>query len=1126
MSEAWAGNAPGGREDRMQCPTCGFENALSMRFCGKCAAPITKACPECQYKNPVEFSYCGHCGARLTDAEPSESCMLPEANLGKPDAERRQLTVMFCDLVGSTALSQRLDPEDLRDLIAAFRQICAKVVRRCGGRIARYGGDNLIIYFGYPNAHDDDPRMAGRAALQIVKTLRECATEWIGRVGVELQAHIGIHTGLVVAGDLRSGADREVYSIVGETPNVAARLQQMAEPATILISGTTYELIKHQFVCRDIGERQVKGISRPLRVYAALAERALHNSQEAFETGDLTPLEGRKQELALLAQCWERVRDGMGQAALISGDPGIGKSRLVYAFQTSVTDEHSFFACNCSPHSSNSAFLPIIDLLHRQLGFVASDSAAERVAKLEASLNLSRLPVRETLPPIASLLALPLPDNYALPDVSSEAWREKTIEVMLIWLHRQTELRPVIVVVEDIHWADASTLHVITLLLDQVPTARLLLLLTFRPDFHPTWGIHSYVTHVTLSRLSSRDAGAMIDNLSRGTELPPRVREQLAERADGVPLFVEELTKTILESNMLDISPDGNISGALKEASIPATLRDSLMARLDRLNTVKLTLQIAATLGREFSFELLQAVASLTDVDLREALTQLVEREFLFQRGIPPRSSYSFKHALIQEAAYQSLLRASRRQYHLRAAEVVIARFPESAQRQPELIAEHFSLAGAPQRATTYWQLAGEQALTRYANIEAVAHFKKALIQIESLSPSHEREQQEVALLTALGTALTAIKGYGATEAKHIYAQAHALCHTIGDTPQLYPALRGLQSYYQVRGPLESAREIGEQLLRLAERSNDRSLLVEAKRALGWCLFCLGELQAGKEQLEAALNRYDTVASHRNIRAYGSDAGVLGLVNLAWLEWCLGNADRAVESSREAIRLGQVLAHPLSLTYALCMSAAVHQGLRQSELTEELAMNAVTIATENGFSYWIAWGTILRGWAIADKGNVEEGIAQLNEGLAAYRATGAELFRPYSLALLAETYGNAAKPNEGLECIDDAIANGRANNVHFLDAEFFRIKAALLSQNGSEPQHIIEELERAVRTASRQGAKMLELRARSDLAELQYRVGSPEDAQEGITTLLSNISEGAVTADVLRARKILTGTRH
>jgi class 3 adenylate cyclase/predicted ATPase len=1068
----------------------------------------------------VDFLYCGHCGAWIATTEQFEPCALPEASLGKPDAERRQLTVMFCDLVGSTALSQRLDPEDLRELIAAFRQICAEVVQKCGGRVAQYVGDGLIIYFGYPYAHDDDPRMAGRAALQVITALRECATEWVARIGAEPRAHMGIHTGLVVAGDLRSGPNREVYSIVGETPNVAARLQEMAEPDTILISEATHALIAQQFSCRDMGERHVKGITGQLRVYAVLFERAPLNSQEAFETRELTPLVGRKQELALLAQCWERVSDGMGQVVLVSGDPGIGKSRLIYGFRTTVTDEHSFLTCNCSPHSSNSAFLPIIELLHRLLGFAASDSAIEKVRKLERSLELFRLPLDETLPLIAPLLGLPLPGNYIQPEMSPVSRREKTIEILLTWLNRETDLRRVIFVVEDIHWADASTLDVITLLLSQVPAGKLLLILTFRPDFRPTWG-YSYVTHLSLSRLSSGDAEAMIENLSKGSVLLSPTRRQLAERADGVPLFLEELTKTVLEANVLDVRDEGNIHDALEAATIPATLRDSLMARLDRLNSVKLTLQIAATLGREFSFELLRAVALLTDTELIEALTQLVEREFLFQRGIPPRASYSFKHALIQEAAYQSLLRAARRQYHLRAAEVVIARFPEIAERQPELIAENFSLARVPERATTYWRIAGEQALTRYANIEAVTHFRKALSQLERLSPSNERDQQEVALLTALGTALTAIQGYGASEAERIYGRARLLCQTIGDTPQLYPALRGLQSYYQVRGPLQSARDIGEQLLRLAERRGDLSLLVEARRALGWCLFCLGELKAGKEHLEAALNLYDAQSSLRNIRAYGSDAGVLGLVNLAWLEWCLGNLDRAVERGQDAVRHAKVLAHPLSLAYALCMSAAVHQGLRQSEVTEELANNAVTVATKNGFAYWIAWSIVLRGWAVTENGNVEEGIAQLNQGLAAYAATGAELFRPYSLAVLAETYGKASEPNKGLECVDDAIANAVANNVHFFDAELFRIKAVLLSQKNSEPRYALESLERAVKTARLQGAKMLELRALCDLAELRYRIGSPADELKEIATLISEISGGTNAVDVLRAKKIL-----
>jgi tetratricopeptide (TPR) repeat protein len=508
------------------------------------------------------------------------------------------------------------------------------------------------------------------------------------------------------------------------------------------------------------------------------------------------------------------------------------------------------------------------------------------------------------------------------------------------------------------------------------------------------------------------------------------------------------------------------------------------MARLDRLSSVKLTAQIASTLGREFSFEMLQAVAALGTDELVETLSQLVEREILFQRGVPPRASYSFKHALIQEAAYQSLLRTARRHYHVRAARTLVEGFPDVAERQPELVAEHFHLGGETDSAISYWRAAGERALGRFANIEAVAHFKKALAQIEKLAPSEERARRELNLLANIGNALTAIDGYAAAEAEQIFARARALCRTAGDTPQLYRTLRGLQSYYQVRGPLRSAREIGEQLSGLAERSDDPSLWVEARRALGWCLFCFGEIRAGRDALAEAVDRYDAELSYQSIIKYGSDAGVLGNVNLAWAEWCLGNADRAVEKCEEAIRLAEKLKHPLSLAYALCMSAAVHQSLGQREIAEQLARRTLALAAENGFSYWTAWGSIILGWAIAQRGAHEEGIGLLSEGIAAYRKTGAELFRSYSLLLLAEVYGNAGRPTEGIACIAEAIEHGAAQDVHFLDAELYRLRAQLLRQSGSEPAPIIEALEKAIAIAGCQGAGALEFRARNDLAGL------------------------------------------
>jgi class 3 adenylate cyclase/tetratricopeptide (TPR) repeat protein len=1047
-----------------------------MRFCGSCAAPLSKECPACQGENPAEFLYCGFCGTKLP-AE-NEAALWPQ-NLEKPDAERRQLSVVFCDLAGSTALSERLDPEDFRDVIAVYREICANVVQRCGGRIARYIGDGLLIYFGYPNAHDDDPKMAVRAALQIISGLRNLPAGLAGGV-TELQAHIGIHTGLVVAGDLRSGADREIYAIVGDTPNVAARLQGMAGPDMVFISDATHALVKQHFVCRDLGLHQLRGISKPVRIYAPVAERERLGAREVFEHQALTPLEGRASELAMLTQCWERAKMGRGQAVMISGDAGIGKSRLVFAFQNSIAGEYSFLATSCSPYSTDSAFMPVIDLLQRQLAFGPSDSTADKISKLESGLKQLKLPLSETLPLIALLLSLPFPDTYALPRSSPEAQREKTLEILLLWLLHQAERCPLVLLIEDLHWTDASTLQLITLLLNHVPTSSLLLVLTFRTEHQLHWKTHSYLTHITLSRLSESECDAMVNNLVKDTQLSPALKKQLVERADGVPLFIEELLKAVIESRA---HAGDAAETVLDPASIPTTLRDSLMARLDRLNSVKLTVQIASTLGREFSFALLQAVAGLRDAELIQTLSQLVAREILFQRGVPPRASYSFKHALIQEAAYQSLLRTVRRHYHVRAATALVEQFAEIAERQPELVAEHYNLGGEIESAIFYWQAAGERALTRFANVEAITHFKKALAQVTTLPESEDRARRELNLLTNIGNALTAINGYAASEAEHIFARARALCQTVDDAPQLHKTLRGLQSYYQVRGPLRTAREIGEQLFRLTERSDDPSLWIEARRALGWCLFCLGEMRAGRDALTEAVDRYNADPSYRSISP-GSDAGVLGNVNLAWAEWCLGDTQQAIRRSQDAIRLAEKVGHPLSLSYALCMSAAIRQGMRQPDAADELARKTLALAAENGFSYWKAWGSIILGWAMAQRGAYDEGRKLLIDGLAAYRATGAELFRPYGLTLLAEIHGQAGRAKEGLACIREAIEHSAAHDVHFFDAETFRIQAGLLSQD-KDLSRPVEALERAVEIAVAQGAKTLEARARDDLAALR-----------------------------------------
>ena len=643
-------------------------------------------------------------------AAPHTRVTSPAVEPRPAEAERRQLTVLFCDLVDSTALASQLDPEDLREVVRAYQETCAKVIARFEGHIAQYLGDGLLVYFGYPLAHEDDAQRAVRAGLGMVEALGQLNIRLKQDRGVELAVRLGIHTGLVVVGEVGGGTRQEQLAL-GETPNLAARLQGIAAPNTVVISAATVHLLGGFFACQSLGTPALKGLAQPLEVYRVLYESTARSRLEAAGSTGLTPLVGREQEVGLLRERWAQVKDGIGQVILLSGEAGIGKSRLVQVLTEHVAAEPQAWLtpCQCSPYYQNTALYPMIELLERvALRFDREESPQQKLRKLEGFLVQYGLPLTEAVPLFAALLSLPLGTDYAPLTVSPEQQKQQTLHALLTILLRIAAQQPVLFVMEDLHWVDPTTLEFLTLLVDQGPTARILALWTFRPDFSPPWTGRSHLTQVTLHRLPRQQATEMTDRVAHGKALPTEVVEQVVAKTDGVPLFVEELTKMVLESGLLQEREDRyELTGPLPPLAIPTTLHDSLMARLDRLATVKGLAQLGAALGREFSYALLQAVSPWDEETLQRGLHQLVEAEFLYQRGLPPQATYLFKHALIQETAYQSLLRSTRQQYHQRIAQVLEARFPATSETQPELLAHHYTEAGLREQALPYWQQAG-----------------------------------------------------------------------------------------------------------------------------------------------------------------------------------------------------------------------------------------------------------------------------------------------------------------------------------------------------------------------------------------------------------------------------------
>jgi class 3 adenylate cyclase/predicted ATPase len=1056
----------------------------------------------------------------LVDRSAVQAKPLP-VDLPAPAAERRQLTVMFCDLVDSTRLASQLDPEDYRTVVRAYQQTCAAVIQPFAGHIAQYLGDGLLVYFGYPQAHDDDAQRAVRAGLGILDAMRTLRARLVQDTGVRVAIRLGIHTGLVVVGAI-GGRDRQEQLALGETPNIAARLQGLAAPDTLVISAATHRLVQGYFECQALGLHPLKGIDQPMALSQVLQESGAQSRLDVATTRGLTPLVGREEEVGLLLRCWAQSQDGLGQVVLLSGEAGIGKSRLVEVLREHVGRQgYTHIVFRCSPYYQQSAFYPVLEQIQRLLQWRQDDTPETKLTRLEHVLQTYRFALDEVVPLLAALLSIPLPEaRYAPLQLSPQRQRQKTLEALLAWLVAEAERQPTLAVWEDLHWADPSTLECLSLLIDQTLTTRLLTLCTCRPEFRPPWSPRSYLTHLTLGRLGRAQVEAMIERITGGKLLQAEVVQQIVAKTDGVPLFVEELTKAILESDLLHECEDSyELTGPLPALAIPATLHDSLMARLDRLATAKEVAQLAATLGRTFSYELLRAVAPLDEATLQQALARLVEAELLYQRGMPPQATYVFKHALIQEAAYQSLLRSTRQQYHQRIAQVLEVQFPDTAETQPELLAHHYTEAGLREPAIAYWQQAGVQAIRRSAHSEAISHLTTGLALLQHLPNTPERAQQELVLQTTLAPTLMATKGYAAVEVESAYTRARELCQQMGDMRQLFRILVGLWGVYMVRGTLGMALELAEQSFSLAQRLHDPSRLLRAHSALGITLFHRGELAAACHHLEQANARG---APQPRLSPAVQFSEVDSLAYRAWTLWHLGYPDQALVGMQEALGFAQALSHPYSQAFALNFAAVHHQLRREDRLAQESAEAARTLAHEHGFPLWSAMATPLRGWALVVQGHAEAGIEQIHQGLIAFQATGSELFQPALLALLAEAYGYVGRPEAGLAAVAEAFALIQRSEERLHEADLYRLQGELLLTQAI-PDAVQAEVcfQKALAIARRQQGRSWELRAAMSLSRLWQQQGHPEEARRLLAEVYGWFTEGFDTADLQEAKALL-----
>jgi class 3 adenylate cyclase/tetratricopeptide (TPR) repeat protein len=1024
--------------------------------------------------------------------------------------------VLFCDLVGSTALSARLDPEDLRSIIGTYHRCCADVISRAGGFVAKYMGDGVLAYFGYPQAHEEDAERAVRAGLALVGAIPKLD----GHGGAALQVRIGIATGLAVVGDLLGEGAAQEQAVVGETPNLAARLQALAEPGAVVISASTRQLTGGLFEYRNLGTVSLKGFGDSVPAWEVTGLGATESRFEALRA-TTTPLVGRDEEIELLIRRWEQAKAGDGQVVLICGEPGIGKSRIVQTILERIAAEpHTRMRYFCSPHHQDSAFYPSIAQLERAAGFRREDTDAERLEKLEAVLAQGTNDLSEAVPLLADLLSIPTGDRYPPLNLTPQKRKEKTLQAQLAQVEGLAARQPVVMAFEDIHWSDPTTREGLDLTINRLPTLRVLLILTFRPEFVAPWVGRPQVTLLSLNRLPPRQRAKMIAHVTGGKQLPKEIVDQIIGRTDGVPLFVEELTKAVIESGVLaDAGDHFTVIGPVAPLAIPTSLHASLLARLDRLAPVREVAQIGAALGRSFSHELISAVAEMSQQRLTEALDQLASAELIFRRGSPPEAEYTFKHALVQDAAYGTLLRSRRQQLHGRIATTLESRFPEIVAAHPELMAQHCAEAGLNEKAVGYQLKAGQQAVARWAMTEAVSQLQKGLAFLDSLPDGDQRRQQELDLRMALGRALFAAKGYAAPAAGETFARARELAEQLGRSNYLAPLLYS-QWLFQIQSEVRLALPFAERVEQIGEAKHDVGLLSLGHLVHGICRVNLGEFIAARALFERCHRLDDPV--HRTVYAEitMADPHHLMLKYLGKTLTFVGYIDQGRARLNQALKDARQHGHLYTLALVLGYDAWIESATRSPHEIQRHAEEAVALATEHDFPLMLAHGIVSRGWALTALGQAHEGLALITKGLSMNRAIGAVAFTPSMLTGVAEAYGRLGQPVEGLNCLAEATQIIEATDERRDEAELHRVRGDLLLATGDQAA-AEQSYRQALAVAQRQSAKLFELRAAISLAGLWRDQGKRAEARDLLAPVYGWFTEGFDTRVLKDAKALL-----
>jgi class 3 adenylate cyclase/predicted ATPase len=1033
-------------------------------------------------------------------------------------AERRQVTVMFSDLVDSTALSVCMDPEDLSALLKEYRNCTVDIVRRLGGFVAQYLGDGVLVFFGYPQSHEDDADRAVRAALALTEAVASL------KARSSLQARVGIATGLVVVGDLNESGEMKEHGIVGKTPNLAARLQGIADPNSVIICDSTRRLLGSLFELVDLGPRDFKGIPQPAQVWKVLRPSSVASRFEALHGVGLTALVGREEETELLFRRWLRAKSGAGQVVLLSGEPGIGKSRLTASLQERLSDEpHVRLRYFCSSQHTDSPLHPIINRLERAAGLEAHDTRQIKLDKLDAMLARTSTSLEDTAL-FADLLLLANDGRYPSLALSPEQRRHRVLEMLVSQLQEFARSDPVLMIFEDAHWSDPTSLEALSRAVDRIATLRVLLIVTFRPEFDAPWIGQSHVTTLILNRLTQREVETMIEHLVGNKLLPLTIRQNIVERTDGIPLFVEEMTKATLEMDS-DVASEKVTTAIPPTASlVPASLHASLMARLDRLGPAKEVAQIGAAIGRSFSYALLSGVVRRPEAELESSLSSLVASGLLFRQG----TNYAFKHALVQDAAYGTLLRNPRRALHGRIVETIENEFPELCEREPELLARHCTQAGLIEKSAGLWGKAGRRSLERSALVEASEHLSRALTHISELHITPALRREQIQLQVAIITPLMHVKGYAAPETKAAAEQARLLieeAEALGEPPEdpllLFSVLNGFWTASFVSFNGDAVRELADQFLTLAKKRRATVPLMIGHRMMGSVLH-IGDFGEGRAHLDRAIELYDP-HEHRSLAArFGQDVRVAALSYRSWALWPLGYPDAALADASRAVDEAREIGQAATLMYALFHALLIHIQCGNLSIAKAQSDELIALANEKGTLFWKALGMLQQGFVLAVHGKTADAVRAITSGITEWRSTGSTAFMPWCLSYLASAYAELGQSETAWRCIDEAITAAGTTKERWYEAEIHRVAGEIaLRCPAPDLMKAAEYFEHGLAIARTQKAKSWELRLAMSLARLCRDQGKRQEGRNCLASVLGWFTEGFDTLDLRQAKALL-----